>query len=164
MKRNVWVLMTLALLLILCASIGTSLSYFTTYVTAAGGKTIQVGEKTEIHENPFVDRTKHVVITASEDSEPIYVRAKAFGGEYPLTYSSLDGSWTQGEDGFWYYGPILYAGESTSELLIMISHMDADAAVGETFNVVVVYEQTPVRYHEDGTPYADWSVPLEGGN
>ena len=31
------------------------------------------------------------------------------------------------------------------------------------FNVVVIYESTPVMYREDGTPYADWNVVLDNG-
>ena len=164
MKKKILILTTLALLLVLFASLGTTLAYFTTYVSAMGGKPIRVGGTSEIIEHRFVDRTKHVVVTASADSEPVYVRARAFGGEYPLTYSSANADWTEGADGFWYYTPILHASESTSELLIQILRMDASAALGETFNVVVVYEQTPVRYTADGTPYADWSAALEGGN
>ena len=39
--------------------------------------------------------------------------------------------------------------------------------VMEQFNVIVIYESTPVRYHEDGTPFTvyetDWSVILDSG-
>ena len=30
-----------------------------------------------------------------------------------------------------------------------------------SFNVVVIYETTPVLYREDGTPYADWSAKVD---
>lgn len=32
---------------------------------------------------------------------------------------------------------------------------------GESFNVIVIYESTPVRYDENGEPYADWSETLD---
>ena len=35
---------------------------------------------------------------------------------------------------------------------------------GLTFNVVVIYESTPVLYREDGTPYADWNAVLDSGS
>lgn len=33
-----------------------------------------------------------------------------------------------------------------------------------TFNVIVIYESTPVMYNEDGTPYADWNAVLDTGS
>ena len=27
--------------------------------------------------------------------------------------------------------------------------------------MIVIYESTPVKYKEDGTPYADWTTVLE---
>ena len=45
---------------------------------------------------------------------------------------------------------------------------DADPEEMERFNVVVIYESTPVKYHEDGTPYTveetDWSELLDTGS
>ena len=32
---------------------------------------------------------------------------------------------------------------------------------GDSFNVIVVYEAVPARYHEDGTAYADWTQQIE---
>lgn len=169
MKRKNCLLAALVLAVILTAGIGKAWAYFTTYAEAAGGYTIELGDRTQIREE-FADWTKRVVITAEEDSkEPVYVRAKAFcGNAYTLDYSDASGKWTPGGDGYYYYGDALKAGESAEELLVHIGNIPKEAKVGDSFHVAVIYESTPVRYNADGTPYADWdevlnSVTMEGG-
>lgn len=150
------------------AGIGKTWAYFTTFSEAAGGYTIHLGDQTEFTEE-FSDQTKHLVVTSDADSEPIYVRAKAFSGSpYPLTYSGE--GWTLGADDYYYYGSVVNGGESTQALDIRISNipMDGEKAEKDYFNVVVIYESTPVKYHEDGTAYTisetDWSELLDSGS
>ena len=82
-----------------------------------------------------------------------YVRVRAFAGSaYSLQY--FGENWTPGTDGYYYYNEIVPAGGSTGTLDIMI----AGAVDGQSFNVVVVQECTPVQYDEDDSPYADWNV------
>lgn len=155
-----------ALTAVAFAGIGEAWSYFTTYAEAAGGYTIQLGDRTEITEE-FTDWTKHVVIENVESSEPVYIRARAFcGSQYTLVYSGE--GWTQGSDGYYYYGNIVNGGASTGQLDIRIENIPADPEEMERFNVVVIYESTPVKYHEDGTPYTveetDWSELLDTGS
>jgi hypothetical protein len=166
MKRRTLILTIAAFVLIFGMSIGSAMAYFTTYVTAQGGKTIHLGSTTEVSEPQISDWTKHVVVTSDEGSQPVYVRAKAFAGsQYNLVYSSADGSWAPNDDGYYYYNNILNGGESTSELLVRIENVPEDT---DDFNVVVVYESTPVLYDTAGNPYADWSQSVildstEGG-
>jgi len=55
-------------------------------------------------------------------------------------------------------------GGKTSVLSVKIENVpEADLENGTMFNVVVIYESTPVMYREDGTPYADWNVVLDNG-
>ena len=69
------------------AGVGKAWAYFTTYTEAAGGYTVHLGDRTEITEE-FTNWTKHVVITSEEDSEPVYIRVRAFcGSRYTLQYS-----------------------------------------------------------------------------
>ncbi len=160
MKKKKLALFCLILSLILSASIQMTSAYFTTFAEAKGGYAIHLGD-TEVEEE-FYDWTKHVVITSSEDAQPIYVRAIALAGsEYQLTYSG-DG-WTLGDDGYYYYDQILYAGEQTTELLVRIDNIPEDPAENESFNVVVLYESTPVQYDDDGNPYADWGLGGDEG-
>ena len=155
-----------ALTAVAFAGIGEAWSYFTTYAEAAGGYTIQLGDRTEITEE-FTDWTKHVVIENVESSEPVYIRARAFcGSQYTLVYSGE--GWIQGSDGYYYYGNIVNGGASTGQLDIRIENIPADPEEMERFNVVVIYESTPVKYHEDGSPYTveetDWSELLDTGS
>lgn len=165
MKRKNLILSALAAAMVLTGTVGTALSYFTANTEAEGGYRIELGDTTKVTED-FSNWTKHVVVTSEEDSQPVYIRVKAFcGSEYSLVYSDGDGNWTPGSDGYYYYTPIVNAGESTSALDIHIENVPATEELkdADSFNVVVIYESTPVQYREDGTPYADWSLKLTTG-
>lgn len=164
MKRCNRILMLLAAVMVLMtAGIGSAWAYFTTYASAKGGYTIQLGDQTQIQED-FSDWTKHVSITSQEDSQAVYVRVKAFcGSAYELTYSDGTGTWNPGDDGYYYYSETLKGGETTPVLDVHIGNIPEGEAP-ESFNVAVVYETTPVQYEKDGTPYADWSMKLETGD
>lgn len=155
LKKTRVLLVTAAAVLALAAGAQSALAYFTTYATAKGGYTIRLGETTSLEEG-FADWTKKITV-ANTGELPCYVRVKAFcGSSYTLTYSGE--GWTAGEDGYWYYNAIVPAGGSSGELDIAIGGVPADEA--ESFNVIVVQEAAAVRYHADGTPYADWSATL----
>lgn len=163
MKRNAVVLFLLALLLVLGAGIQSAGAYFTTYIVAEGGRQIRLGSQSMITES-VSDWTKHVTVTCAEDSEAVYVRAKAFcGSRYTLQYDDEDGLWTPGEGGYYYYDSILQPGKTTVTLHVHIDDVPDDPAEGDQFHVIVVYETTPVLYREDGTPYADWNAALTTG-
>lgn len=166
MKKSAILLAAAAAVLVMTASLPLAWGYFSTYTEAKGGIPLQPWEhETQIREEVY-DWQKHVVISNSADASPVYVRAKAFGGdEYGLTYETGD-SWTLEEDGFCYYNGILQPGEETTELLVTIRNLPEDPEKGQEFNVVVIYESTPVRYDEAGAPFADWDGKLqaeEGG-
>ena len=160
MKKYNWLLASLALVLVLTAGMGSAWAYFTTYVEAKGGYTIHLGDETKMIEE-FQDWTKKVIISSKEGSTPVYVRVKAFcGEEYALQYSDAAGKWQLGADGYYYYQDILAGGLSTSELDILIKNIPMNVEIGTSFNVVVVYECTPVQNDENGNPYADWNYIL----
>lgn len=167
-KEYLTILTLAAFLMVAGAGIKETWAYFTTFSEAAGGYTIHLGDRTEFTEE-FSNQTKHVVITSDADSEPVYVRAKAFSGSnYPLTYSGE--GWTLGADDYYYYSHILTGGASTEGLDIRIDGISVDGEEAEKnyFNVVVIYESTPVRYHEDGSAYTiqetDWNELLDSGS
>lgn len=163
MKRMRYLLPVLALSLVMTAGIGKAWAYFTTYASAQGGIPIELGSETEITER-FSSWIKHLTITNDEGSEPVYIRARAFyGGNYTVTYEGT--GWSAGEDGYYYYDGIVEGGGSTSELLVKIGGIpEEDLKDQQTFNIIVIYESTPVQYHEDGTPYADWTAVLDNGS
>lgn len=149
------------------AGIGKTWSYFTTYTEAAGGYPIQLGDRTDITED-FTEWTKHVTIANEPGSEPVYIRAKAFcGSQYTITYSGEGWTWNE-EDGYYYYNYAVEGGKSTESLNLKIDGIPEDPEDLERFNVVVIYESTPVKYHEDGSAYTveetDWDEILDTGS
>ncbi|MCM1025237.1 MAG: hypothetical protein NC432_02310 [Roseburia sp.] len=174
-KRNIVNigLSLLAAALILTVGVKSALAYFTTYTGAEGGLPIHLGDRTEITET-FDSRTKHIVITNAAGSEPVYVRARAFCTRYGFTYrSDADGIWTQeagawnrvvpAEEtaGDWYYYKEAIPGGGSAAVLDVVIDIPSQGEDDESFNVIVVYESTPVRYDENGEPYADWTATLD---
>ena len=178
--RNIC-LSLLAAASVLAMGVNGALAYFTTYTTAEGGLPIHLGDRTEIVED-FSNKTKHITITSDADSEPVYIRARAFCTRYPFAYRSVvDGAWTRDPGNnhlipdadagqYWYYTAIVNGGESTSTLDVIIEIPSKDDLAasgqpgledGDSFNVIVIYESTPVRYDENGDPYADWNEKLD---
>lgn len=163
MKKKTAFLTALAVILVLAASIDSAWAYFTTYAEAKGGHTLSLGDKTKVEED-FSAWTKHVSIQSDPDSEPVYIRVKAFcGSEYKLVFSDKSGKWSPGSDGYYYYSDIVNGGEATKELQVKIENVPKDVTDADSFNVVVIYESTPVLYKEDGTPYADWKNKVNTG-
>lgn len=168
MKQNRWkregsrttVLALAAVALALMAQLPMAWGYFSTYTEAKGRVVLQPWKvETEINEK-VSDWTKHVVVTNSADGSPVYVRAKAFAGEgLDITYET-GGNWTLGEDGYYYYNGILEPKAETPELLVKINNPPKEGEDGQQFNVVVIYESTPVRYNEAGDAFADWQKEL----
>ncbi len=164
MKKLNVCLAALAIAMVLGAGIGSAWAYFTTYAEARGGNTIRLGSWTELHEE-FSGWTKRVTVSSDAQSQPVYVRMRAYAGsEYELVYEDVSGKWTAGADGWYYYDDILVGGGATTELRVHIGNIPEDAEEGDDFNVVVVYESTEVCYDESGNPYADWNAKLDTGS
>lgn len=163
MKKKTVFLTALAVILVLTAAIDSAWAYFTTYAEAKGGHALSLGDETKVEED-FSSWTKHVSIQSDADSEPVYIRVKAFcGSEYKLVFSDKSGKWSPGADGYYYYSDIVNGGEATAELQVKIENVPEDVTDAESFNVVVIYESTPVLYREDGTPYGDWTNKVNTG-
>ena len=147
MKRKTILLGALALVLVLCVSIGAAWAYFTTYASAQGGYVIQQGVE---FEETFYDWTKHVVITSKPNTVPVYVRVRAYASTQ-YTLETGGAGWTQDGD-WWYCTEILEGGGQTNPLDILILDVPTEVENGDSFNVVVVYEYAPVRYGADNNP------------
>ena len=157
---------TLAVILVLGAGIGSAMAYFTTYVKAEGGMVIHLGNKQDITEE-WKEGSKHVKIKNLEESQPVYIRARAYAGSlYQLDYSGSDERWELNEeDGWYYYKDIVPAGGNTEDLLVKIKNVPREAEEGDSFNIAVVYESTLVRYRTNAEgeteTYADWDEILD---
>lgn len=151
-KKRVF-LTALALVLILSLSIGSALAYFYTSDDSVGENKLELGAKTTIKED-YSEGVKTITITNDESSkQAVFVRAKAYGTPAP-TYGT---QWGAPVDGYYYYPGVLEPGQSTNPSLTVKVNFPGEPTpknIGETFNVIVVYEAVPAMYKEDGTPYA----------
>lgn len=161
MKKSHMILLIAAVLAILTGSVGGALAYFTASASARGQRSLSIVKPTTHVEETVVSGTKHVSVVNDKDSQPVFVRVRAFcGEEYQLETSSQDSAWVQQGD-FWTYRQVLQPGTSTPELLIHIKELPAAVNGDEHFNIVVVEETSPVAYTPQGVPYAVWEQ--EGG-
>ncbi len=149
-----------ALILTAGVAVGGVMAYFTTYVTAKGGYTVELGfTKTEIEEE--VEYGKKVITLSNTGDYDCYVRLKALTGDAykdSLVYSEPEdaGNWTPGADGYYYYNSIVPPLETTSQLVVRFAFPQDKEPTD--FNVIIIQECTPVLYDEYGAPYADWNV------
>ena len=167
MKKNKWLLLLIAVVLIAVSGVGTAMAYFTTYVTAKGGYVIKLEDESEIIED-VISWTKHVTILNKEGSSPVFVRVKAFAID-PLMLEFRGDNWQKGEtDQFgytYYYYTLPVEGGKQTEPALQIHigpapegsklHILSDpdeAKPGDSFNVVVVYESVPAVYTAHGVP------------
>ena len=107
------------------------------------------------------------MIANEESSEPVYIRVRAFcGSQYTIAYSGE--GWTLGGDGYYYYNHAVDGGGVTGALDLKIENIPENPEDKESFNVIVIYESTPVKHHPDGSAYTieetDWSELLDTGS
>lgn len=156
--------------LVLTVKVGSAGAYFTTYVEAQGGAVVHLGDETNIREE-VSGWVKHLTVVNREDSDPVYIRARAFcGSQYELTYTG--GSWVAVDDGFYLYNGIVEGGQETEELTITVDAKEKE----NSFDVTVIYESIPAQYDEEGNmlppvitengvvkanPAVDWNKKLD---
>lgn len=171
MKKKHLFLAALAIVLVLCSSIGTAIAYFTTYTGANGGYVIHLGHKSVIHD-VYTD-VKEISIQNVADSAddvgkyPIFVRAQVFHGNDSIVSVNLQESpnWTEAHEGnitYYYFGSPLYADlagnypsamSTTSTLKIKVDpNPEADLKPGDLVDVVVTYQSVPAVFNTGGLP------------
>ena len=137
-------------------SVGSAMAYFTTYATASGGAVISLGSTTIVPEEEVVGMEKRISVKNTGDYE-CFVRVKVFAGDkyQPGLVFIPDqaGTWSQGEDGYYYCSQVIPEGGVSETFRVKIDTMDSE----DDFNVIVIQECTAVLYDENGNPYADWS-------
>ncbi len=172
-KRKTVCLTLAALALVAVLNVGNALAYFTDYIVKTGDKELELGfSETEFYEE--IEPGRKVVWIQNTGEYPGYIRMRAFAGNniilsykegdeskpQPLAdYMIQDGSWTQGDDGYWYYSAILEPGACTKPIEITFNQ-PSDV---ESYNVIVVSETTPVLYDDTGAAYPDWDASMMTG-
>lgn len=167
-KLNKYIcLAVVAITLIAGVCVENAMAYFTTYVTAEGQVTMNLGFTETVPNDNVVNKTKTVSVTNNDDF-PCFVRLKVFVGDLFAGDIEITGGagWSL-DNGYYVYDNELQPGETTNDFVI-----DLTKAMGyqpteddiDEFNVIVIQESTPVLYTEEGVSYADWSVPtVENG-
>lgn len=145
-----------ALTLAAGVSVGGTMAYFTTYTTASGGAELKLGTTTIVPNEEIVGMAKRIAVENTGEID-CFVRVKVFAGEkyQPglVFVPDEEGTWSQGDDGYYYCSQIVPAGGKSNTFTVKIDDMDSE----DDFNVIVVQECTAVLYDENGTPYADWN-------
>ena len=158
-------------LVLAAAGPGNVLAYFTTHAEAQGVQTINLYYETHIDEDVEAG-VKTVSISSEEGSFPVYVRVKVFSEVELSVEPDPAGSWTEGAGGYWYCEAPLEGGGKTADLVISVAdkNLKDKYKEGDVFDVIVVYEVTPVVYEPDadGNPKpvktcqeTDWERDVE---
>lgn len=162
MKKRRILLALLALALAVSVSIPAAMAYFTTNARAYGSVQIPLGGTTTIEET-MGEWSKTLTISADPDSQPMWVRARAYAPDgVALNYTPGEG-WTK--DGDWYYYTTPLASvtpapagtvSKTTTLVVAIDPIKVDEVglVPDGFEVPVIYESAPVLYDENGVRLA----------
>lgn len=156
-KKNIC-LTAVALLAVISLSVGSAMAYFSTYIISKGSKEMVLDfSETEINEKVEPGMKK---ITAKNVGETgCFVRIRVVAGTEHADKWAVDlansSNWKLGNDGYYYYfdgsrEKVLAPEETTSELKIAIKNFK------EEFNVIVIQENTPALYDENGAAYSDW--------
>lgn len=126
------------------------------WAAAGGDQQVYLGTQIEIKEE-ISNMEKHVVIQNTSQMTDCFVRVKIFaGGKSEVEITGQN--WTLGQDGYYYYSPIVPAAGSTNELLVKINDNNVDT---DSFNVIVAAECTPVTYDDEGQATADWNTKYD---
>lgn len=161
--KRVLAMSAAALGLLTALTVEGTLAYFTASVSAEGSQVVNLGAETTITEEPG-EMSKDIIITNASTENDCYVRVRAFAPDFiTITYVDKEGNWSDRNDDYYYYDPILPASKegkpsTTTVLSVKFEIPDGLENDRESFNLVVIQECTPVRYREDGTAYADWTT------
>ena len=156
MKKINLILAVLAVVLILCASIGAASAYFTTYADARGGYVIHMKYESEIEEK-VEGNVKQVTISniAAPGTEPgtypVFVRARVFAGN-DVNAAGAGTNWTLSGD-YYFYNVPLFTGDHTETLAITVTPAEnSTVRPGDPIDVLVTYESVPAVFTATGEP------------
>ena len=146
-KHRVLASVVLASVIIVgCISVKPTLAYFTTYASAKGGVSVDIGPTTRVKEK-FKDWKKTIQIENTGKVD-CFVRCKVIAASQ-FTITASGNNWSLSDDGYWYYSKVVPVGEMTEPIT---AYIKVSEKVKTNFNVVVVQECTPVTYDENGNP------------
>lgn len=146
-NHRIFVCAAFAATLIVCGiSVKPTLAYFTTYATAKGGISVDIGPTTDVKEK-FKDWKKTIEIENTGKAD-CFVRVKVIAASQ-FDIQASGSNWSLSDDGYWYYSQVVPVGGKTEPIVAAIT---VSEKVKTSFNVVVVQECAPVTYDENGNP------------
>ncbi len=156
----------LAAVMVLGAWVGPSASYFTTYVTAEGGYTLELSQRKVLTHEEVDANVKNISVQNVGEQE-CYARVRVVASD-PVAVTYSGSGWSDGGDGYWYYAGPLQPGELTGVLAAAINlpteSPERPIPEGTELNVVVVSECAPVLYDDSGAAkgngpaYEGWAL------
>lgn len=158
-KKSTFLILTaLAVVLLISSVSGVAYAYFTTYVTAHGGRTVELETEITVREElQDLKKTVRIVNTGECDC---WVRVKAvIPAGYQVVFSN-DANWVQQEDGFWYFTAQLpVSAETASPFVVSVTGLPKiNGEQPHEFNVVILAESIPCAGIDEEWMDAAWSL------
>ena len=160
LKRNT-VMVLIAALLVVGASIGLTAAYFSDYEDQLGVAKLNLSGETTIEEE-VTDTEKTIVIknTGVEgQSANVVVRIQIFGPDgMTIPEGSIGSGWVKGGD-YYYYNKVLAPGEETTSITASVKDLPVDVDLSD-FDIIVVQESATAVYDENNVVKcpAGWSA------
>ena len=130
-NHRILVCAAFAATLIVCGvSVKPTLAYFTTYATAKGGISVDIGPTTDVKEK-FKDWKKTIEIENTGKAD-CFVRVKVIAASQ-FDIQASGSNWSLSDDGYWYYSQVVPVGGKTEPIVAAIT---VSEKVKTSFNVV----------------------------
>ena len=150
----------LAVMLLIISSVGATVAYFSDTNKAEGAATLNLKGETKIDEGN--KEFKQIVITNTGKAD-LLVRVKLFGVDTSKMPVTVPSGWTPGNDGWYYFKTVLTPQATTGDPIeVKLDKLTPKqiAELGESFEVTVVHEATPVVYSGGSLVLPnDWTLP-----
>ncbi len=146
------ILVILALVLCLSASVGMTLAYFNDYEDASGGATLNLGGKTELSEGEDHAQKDIVITNTGKTNMIVRVAIMGEGVRYFKDAPKYDfDDWALATDSngvtWYYYKKVLAPGESTSDILAKMEFSWEGDEPDYSFEITVVHESAQAVYN-----------------
>lgn len=151
----------LAVMLLIISSVGATVAYFSATDKAEGAAVLNLKGESRIDEG---DKDFKEIVVTNTGKPDLIVRVKIFGVDTTKMDVATPDGWAEGNDGWYYYRNILASGQDTGAPITVklksgLSEKEI-AELGDSFEVTVVHEATPVVYDGDSLVLPDgWTLP-----
>lgn len=141
----------LAVMMLIAASVGATAAYFSATDKAEGAAKLNLKGETKIEEGE--EEYKQIVITNTGKAD-LLVRVKLFGVDDDVMTVTVPSGWSEIDEEGWYYYKTILPGDQTPQattgapITVKLDKLTPKqiAELGESFDVTVVHEATPVVY------------------